>query len=74
MSGTRGPAAARSAAARVLTFFAIAVVAAATQLTGLLRVAHEVTSFPPMLTVMRPMCPRWAVRKASAAVACVVVG
>ena len=59
---------------RVLTFFEMVVTAPATQLIGLAFVAHEVTSFPPMLTVMSPMCPLWALRNASAAAACVVVG
>ena len=37
-------------------------------------VAHAVTSLPPMDTVINPMCPRWAVRNASAAAAWVVCG
>ena len=36
--------------------------------------AQAVTSFPPMDTVISPMWPRWALRNASAAAACVMVG
>ncbi len=50
------------------------VTAVATQLIGLACVAQAVTSFPPIDTVISPMCPRWAVRKASAAASWVVVG
>ena len=48
--------------------------AVATQGSGFAWAAQAVTSLPPMDTVMRPMCPQWAVMKASAAAAWVVVG
>src|SRR5580692_8054485 len=74
MSGTLGPAAARRATARPVTFVVMPVTAVATQLIGLACVAQAVTSFPPIDTVMSPTCPRWAVRNASAAASWVVVG
>src|SRR5580658_7578384 len=74
MSGTPAPTADRKATARLVTFLVMPATAVATQLTGLACVAQAVTSLPPIETVMSPMCPRWAVRKASAAASWVVVG
>ena len=74
MSGTPGPAAVRSAAARLETFLVMLATAVDTQEMMSACLAHGVTSLPLMDTVISPMCPRWAVMKASAAAACVVVG
>src|ERR1700722_14985689 len=74
MIGTSGPAAARRAAAKLVTFLVMPVTAVDTQLIGLACTAHAVTSLPPMETVISPMCPRCAVRNTSAAASCVVVG
>ncbi len=74
MMGTVGPAALRRSEASAVTLVAMPLTAAATQLMGLALSAHPVTSLPPMETVISPMWPRWAVRKASAAAICVVVG
>ena len=68
------PTLARSAAAKAVTLLVMPVTAVPTQLMGFAWAAHAVTSLPPMDTVIRPMCPRWAVRNASAAAAWVVVG
>ena len=73
-AGRADPAPARRACARSVTFFVIPVTAVPTQEIGLGCVAHDVTSLPPIDTVMRPICPRWAARNASAAASCVVVG
>ncbi len=61
-------------AARLVTFLVMPVTAVATHATGLACVAQAVTSFPPIDTVMSPMCPRWADRNVSAAASWVVVG
>ena len=74
MSGTLGPAAVRRSPASAVTFVVMPLVAAATQVMGLLCVAQAVTSFPPIDTVIRPTWPRCAVRNASAAAICVVDG
>ena len=58
----------------MVTFFSMLVTAVPTQGIGVACVAQAVTSFPPMDTVISPICPRWAVMNASAAAACVVVG
>src|ERR1700728_3453992 len=74
MSGTPAPAADRKATARLVTFLVMPATAVDTQLIGLACAAQAVTSLPPIDTVMSPICPRWAVRKASAAASWVVVG
>src|ERR1700689_1309672 len=74
MRGTPGPAADRKATARFVTFLVMPATAVETQLIGLAWAAQAVTSLPPIDTVISPMCPRCAVRKASAAASWVVVG
>src|ERR1700733_13916341 len=59
--------AARRSSASVVTCVLIPPRTPITQLTGDDAAAHAVTSFPPIDTVMSPICPGWALMNASAA-------
>ncbi len=71
---TFGPAAARRPCTRVVTLVLMCVTAVDRQGRGAATNAQGMTSLPPMVIVMSPTWPGWAVMNASAAAAWDVVG